>query len=330
MYMSKLNASFRKLPHSRNAMSRLTTCCNATASSLLALTLVFGSALSASGQGNETLDNAAVIKMQTLGLGEAVIVEKIKTARGNFDTSLDGLKQLKEAGVSDEVIRNMIAAPSATPKSTGPGTTADVNDPKSQHDAGVWLYEEKDGKPTMTHLEPSVYSQAKSGGGMFMAYGATAKSEAILHPAHASLRTENRRPVFYFYFEKTQSGLSDMRNSTTSPSEFVLTQFKIDEKNKLRKLVVGQVNAYSGSQTGPEDKAVRSFDFEKISAGIYKVQSREDLANGEYGFFSAGSGTMGAYAGASGGKILDFTVAGAPGSESLKTKSKTKAKKTEE
>ncbi len=281
-------------------------------------------------QNNEALNNASVIELHKLGLGEGVIMEKLKSSRGSFDVSIDGLKQLKAAGVPDEVIRAMIATTSAGQVSGGQVAAGDLNDPKSPHEAGIWFFEEKDGKSWMTRLEPSVYSQVKSGMALFAAYGQTAKSEAVLRSAHAVMQTENRRPVFYFYFEKSQSGLSDATGSLTSANEFLLAQFRTDEKNNLRKLVVGQFNAYSGSQTGPEDKSVRSFDFEKIAPGIYKVTPKEDLATGEYGFFYAGSATLGPFVAASGqgGRIFDFSVKGPPETEPKKPgASKSKAQK---
>ena len=265
---------------------------------------------------NDALDNAAVIELQKLGLGDAVIIDKIKASRGHFDVGLDGLKQLKTAGVSDEVIRTMIGATSSGQITGGQSGTADANDPKSPHDAGIWLFEEKEGKGKMTLLEPSVYSQTKHGVAIFAQYGQTAKSEAILRSAHASLQTANHRPVFYFYFEVSKTSLSSANSAITSPNEFVLAEFKKDEKNNLRKLVVGQFNAYTGGQVGPEDKSVRSFDFEKIAAGIYKVQPKTDLAGGEYGFFYAGP-TAGY-----GGKILDFGFVGSADTDPKKASGK--------
>jgi S1-C subfamily serine protease len=55
------------------------------------------------------LSNEDVIQMVSLGLGDDVIVEKVHSAPAtNFDTSIDGLRALKEAKVSDTVIKAMI------------------------------------------------------------------------------------------------------------------------------------------------------------------------------------------------------------------------------
>src|SRR5712691_7824617 len=55
------------------------------------------------------LSNEDVIQMVALGLSDDVIVEKIRSAGStNFDTSVDGLKLLKAAKVSDLVLKAMI------------------------------------------------------------------------------------------------------------------------------------------------------------------------------------------------------------------------------
>ncbi len=62
----------------------------------------------------EILTNAAIIELSQLGLGETVIIEKIRQSECNFDTSISGLKQLKAAKVSDTLIAFMMN-PNAKP-----------------------------------------------------------------------------------------------------------------------------------------------------------------------------------------------------------------------
>ncbi|HEY1172740.1 MAG TPA: hypothetical protein VGH19_15340 [Verrucomicrobiae bacterium] len=272
----------------------------------------------------EALNNAAVIEMQKLGLGEGVLLEKIRSSKGTYDVSIKGLGELKSAGVTDNVIQAMIAMTSAGQVAGGQMASGDVNNPSSPHEAGIWIYEEVDGKPKMTMLEPSVYNQVRSGVAFFAAYGQSANREAVIRSAKANTQTTNRKPVFYFYFEKTQGGLSD-NNSVTSANEFTLAQFKVDAKQNVRKLIVGSFNIYGGSKSGPDEKAVRSFDLEKLASGVYKVTPREDLANGEYGFFYGGTTSIGPFmvANDNGGKIFDFGVNGSPETEPKAAKKKT-------
>jgi hypothetical protein len=53
------------------------------------------------------LTNNDVVKMVKAKLGDGIILSKIKTSACNFDTSVDALVKLKEAGVSDPVIQAM-------------------------------------------------------------------------------------------------------------------------------------------------------------------------------------------------------------------------------
>jgi hypothetical protein len=224
----------------------------------------------------------------------------------------------------------IIASTSAGQVSGGQMAERDVNNPNAPHEPGIWLFEEIEGKPKMLLLEPSVYNQVRGGVAFFAAYGQSANSEAVIRSASANTATKNRKPVFYFYFEKSQAGLSESKG-VTSANEFTLAQFKVDAKQNVRKIVVGTFNIYGGSKSGPDEKAVRSFDFEKLGPGIYKVTPKEDLANGEYGFFYSGTASYGPFVVASqgGGKIFDFTVNGSPETEPQtgKKKSTSKSKK---
>jgi hypothetical protein len=263
---------------------------------------------------NDVLNNDGVIQLKQLGLGDAVIVEKIKTSPCSFDVSINGLKQLKAANVSDDVIAAMLSAQSVASASAAAANTpaappADPNDPKSPHDAGIYYYQENGGKPTMTEMEPTVYTQVKSGMGLFMAYGQTVNQRAVLHPSHAMLQCSNSQPVFYFYFENTQSGLGETKDVATTPNEFVLAQFEVKDKDNLRSLIVGQINAYSGTQSGPKDQSVRPFDAQKIAPGVFKVSPTQGLADGEYCFFYGGDAASGAY-GMGNNKVFDFGIQG--------------------
>jgi|HubBroStandDraft_6_1064221.scaffolds.fasta_scaffold526896_1 hypothetical protein len=64
------------------------------------------------------LSNDDVTQMVALGIGDDVIIDKIRSAAAtNFDTSIDGLKALKAAKVSDAVLKAMInsrGSPSGT------------------------------------------------------------------------------------------------------------------------------------------------------------------------------------------------------------------------
>ena len=261
------------------------------------------------------LTNQDVLDMVSLGLGEDVILEKIRTApQTDFDTSIAGLTALKQAKVSDGVIRAMInphpAAVSSTP-STGPTTPKNTNpdDPASPHDPGIYMYAAAKDGTHLVILEPTVYSQGKSGG-VFksaMTYGiAKMKWKAVVRGAHANVRSSDGKMAFYFYFEESNAGLSHASfGGTTTPNEFTLLKF--DEKKDSRETIVMQANAF-GASSGTDEKANTGFDFTKLRPGVYKVVPKTPLKPGEYCFLS--SSGIGAYGAGSAGasRLFDFAV----------------------
>lgn len=258
---------------------------------------------------NAALTNADVQKMVEAKLADPIIVAKIRSSTCNFDTSTDALLKLKAAGISDAVLEAMVGATGANradPTTKPP--EPDPNDPKSPHDAGIyWRPKEKRDKQ-MVALEPSVYSQGKSGG-MFtsaMTYGiAKAKWKAVVRGDRSNLRTSESAPEFWFYFEEKSHGLSQSAGyftAASSPNEFILA--KMEQKDKDRELIVGEFGAFRSS-AGTRSKDVMDFDFEKIAPGIYKVTPKSPLKPGEYCFFYAGT-NMGM--GMTGGKLFDFGI----------------------
>lgn len=278
---------------------------------LLLLTLPglnsFSQAQSTSQSGEEVLTNESVVKMVRANLSPIIIISKIRTSKTQFNLTTDELIRLQKDRVSDDVIRAMVDASSSqsariSQLGAGDITKTDPNDPLAPHEAGIYLYEEKDGKKQMTQLEPSVSKQTKSGGFLASAvtYGiAKIKFKAALAGQSAKLQLDTPRPVFYFYFEVKNSGLSGSSYYATSPNEFVLVAMNM--KSNSREVTVSQANVF-GAQSGTMDKAAREFDYEKLSPGVYKVTPK-GLTDGEYGFYIGGGG------GPSGGaKIFDFGI----------------------
>ena len=256
----------------------------------------------------EVLTNDKVITMVNAGLPHPIIINKIHASKSNFNTNTDELIRLQKAHVPAEIINAMVTAATRASASTslagaGDASRADPNDPAAAHEAGIYLYQEKDGQRKMVQLEPSVSKQSKTGGVFTSALtgGLTKiKFKAALAGNNASLQINTPKPVFYFYFEVKNTGLSTNTYYATSPNEFVLVKF--DDKSNSREVTVSQVNAF-GMQTGTMDKAARGFTVEKLGPGVFKVTPQADLTDGEYGFYNAaGVGPSG------GAKIFDFGI----------------------
>jgi len=67
----------------------------------------------------ETLTNDAVVTMVKTGLGEELIISKVKAAEGQYDLSVDGILMLKRDGVSEAIIKAMVET-SASKVSSAP------------------------------------------------------------------------------------------------------------------------------------------------------------------------------------------------------------------
>lgn len=74
----------------------------------------------------EVLTNDAIVTMVKAGLGEDIILDKIKTTQGQFDLSAQGLVRLKESGVSEAVLKAMmqVSATPAAPEAKSPQVAA--------------------------------------------------------------------------------------------------------------------------------------------------------------------------------------------------------------
>ena len=187
-------------------------------------------------------------------------------------------------------------------------------------EAGIYLKREDDGGMRYEQLEPTLASQAKTGGVLAsqLTFGiAKIKNKSVLGGDRSHTQINDGKPEFLFRFEVTNAGLSNQggnmltgqTQSLTNPSEFMLVQLEVKKGN--REMITGQMNAYS-VQSGTMDKFVRAFDFEKVEPGLYRVVPRDALAAGEYAFYYAGGssqmGIGGAFMGQGGMRVFDFSV----------------------
>ncbi len=257
------------------------------------------------------LDNQAIIDMVSLGLGDDVIIEKIRSANEpHFDTDVDGLKKLKEAKVSDPVIRAMInprAVPAAAPAAVvaaatpppAPAPAPPAEDPNlPPKEVGVFW---KHG-PNFTFIEGQMVSQAQIGGRAAhkLTFGVKSKHwNAYLMGPESKNKVKDTRPVFYFYVPEGGSA-----------SDYTL--LKLDKKGDRRQFEVGSIGGWFGQKSGTKEGNSRGFDVERVAPRTYKASLLVDLDPGEYGFFM-GTGQQMAMSdkeagGSSTGRIYDFSI----------------------
>jgi len=254
------------------------------------------------------LTNQDIISMVQMGLSEDVITAKIREEGTrdpgalSFDTSLSGLKALKDAKVPDSVIKVMIspaAAPAAVVATAVP-MTIDPNLPPPE--VGVYW---KDGAKFVL-LQGQALTNMKAGGraGSFFTDGLRNQHwDSVLEGPTSRNIVREHRPTFYLY-------VPDGADS----SDYVL--IKLNRKGNRREFQVGSFGGIRGGKSGVKQDKEIPVKAEHVGIRTYKLALEADLPVGEYGFFM-GTGQTNTMAGATGGnrsggaaagRIYDFSI----------------------
>src|SRR5215469_6039012 len=274
---------------------------------LLAALFLLVASTTWSQQLGKRITNKDVIDMVGLGLSDDVIISKIRSAAAGgtlqFDTSVDGLKELKAANVSNDVIKVMInPAPPAAPVVVA--ATPITNDPNlPPPEVGVYW---KNGNAFVL-IEGQAISQAKVGGkaGSMFTYGMRNEHwDAYLNGPQSKNVINERQPLFYVYVP-----------DGASASDFVL--ISLEKKGDRREFQIGSFGGITGGKSGVKRDKEVAFTTEHAGIRTYKVKLDAAMKPGEYAFFMgtgqqstmAGGGTGGARSGgAAAGRVYDFRI----------------------
>ncbi|MBO9712863.1 hypothetical protein [Sphingomonas sp.] len=263
----------------------------------------------------ETLTNDTVVALTGAGLGDEAIIAKIRSSKVQFSLTTDDLIALKQKNVSGPVIAAMISAASGNGGGTAaPALSMDSPDPAVPHPSGVYLLAADAEGARMRRIDPTVSSQAKTGGifGYALTGGLASMSvKASIANETARVQTGEKQPKFYFFFDESNAAtgapsgtwLAGTAATVTSPNEFSLV--RLVRKKGTREARVGSMNI-AGSKVGVMDKDRIGFDYRMVRPGVFEVVILQPLAPGEYGFlYSVGGANAG---GALTARIFDFTV----------------------
>ncbi|MEO9463655.1 MAG: hypothetical protein ABJ242_13075 [Marinomonas sp.] len=266
----------------------------------------------------ETLDNASIVGLAEIGLGEEAIIAKIESSAANFDVTTDALIDLKTKGVPSSIIAAMIKASDTTKASSAQSASIDSPDPLVPHPPGIYMLADWLEEPKMMVIDATTSNQTKTGG--FLGYALTGgiasmNFKTVVPNREARVKTQKMRPTFYFYFDEATASLSNRGGSSfwqagavTSPAEFSLVRFKV--KKNRREAKVGKFNI-GGAKSGVMEKDQIAFDYERIAPGVFMIKIEEDLEKGEYGFIyssSTGGGPGMSGVGAMTNRIFDFSI----------------------
>jgi hypothetical protein len=282
------------------------------------LALVSALALAAPLAAQEVLTNQTVLALAGAGVGDQIIVAKIRSSATSFDVTTGQLIELKKRGVSDNIIAAMIEA-AGKPVDAAAAGTSNSPDPNAPHAPGIYLLDESATPTKMVRIDPAASNQMKTGG--MLGYALTGgiakiKMNIVLPGASARNRTAAIRPKFYFYLGQTNTipGIPSMYwmglpgLSPSSPNEFSFVHF--EAKKDHREASVGRIGI-GGVATGVQDNQRLTLTYTDVRPGVFSVTPSGDLAPGEYAFVYSIAGGMNGMS-----RIFDFSVTSAPATAS--------------
>ncbi len=256
---------------------------------LLCVIFTCASLLPANGQelSKRKLSNQDILDMASMGLGDDVILEKIRSApETDFVTDLNSLKALKAAHVSDPIIRAMIN-PKAVPAASAPSATAPaLANPDLPDDVGVYI--KVRGK--LNEVTPEVVGYKTGGVLKSMAtYG--------MDKGHRNGTVQGPKSAL-------QIG-SDAEFIVRCPEGTAINEYQLlrldmkGDRREFRAWTGGVLHSSEGAEKNAE-----KYDSEKVAPRVFRIKL-PPLKKGEYGFLPPGS-TSGNIA--SSGKLYTFGV----------------------
>ncbi len=212
---------------------------------------VMGSGAAAHPMQDTEINNARVIEMTRMGLGDEIIIAKIKTAHPNFSLTDNDLVELKKENVSDKVIATMLEA-------------------SVIKNARVKI----DGNPVEIHT----VGQAKVGGrlGSKLSFGIkSVKSKAYLQGQHASVIV-SRNPSIEIELPPNHS-----------IDDYIVVE--MDGKGDRRELEVGSGGGVVGAKHGLRADRIARTSYDPLGSRRYKMTVQGGLKGGEYILYVIGS-----------------------------------------
>jgi hypothetical protein len=229
-----------------------------------------------------TMTNDSVLRMHNAGLADDLILQTISAQPGRYDTDPDSLIALKQAGLSDAILKAMAskARRQITNVNPDPVEVSPVNE------IGVY-YKDRNGRWTMMDSEPV---HIKSGGFVksTLTHGIIKEDRnGVVSGRESKLLLP--RPIEFLIY--TPEG--------TTASEYELLAFRLNSKDReFRVLTGGVIHSTGGAQR--DDVA---FTPVKIAPRTWTFTLGPDTPGAEYGILPPGTGNV-----TNGGKIYTFAI----------------------
>lgn len=229
----------------------------------------------------ETFDNASIIALSGAGLGDNVLLAKINNLPCSYDVSTDQIIKLRQAGVSSAVITAMVDR--CVGASRAQGANDSSTDPLVKRSPGIYLQSVNASGSALKVIRPTNAAGVHTSGNGSLIFPFVAKLSVPQQSAQTIV--PSNMPVFYFYFESSDSKTGDFGTSQSaaaqSPSEFSLVRFKASSGQ--REMTIGKATAFNAN-VGIDPKNTIPFVVTELEDGVYKVTITNPMQAGEYAF----------------------------------------------
>lgn len=249
------------------------------------LFFLFSSFISSFCLAQDILNNSSIIEMRKANLSKPIIINAIEEASEyNFDITTNGLKQLSDNKIDDEIIVLIMKKQKNKSESTISldGINFEFND------YGLFINENNKKLKINSHL-----TQVDMG----------MKLKAMIPNSSADISIGKNITTFYFNFNADDNtptnSVFNLTNSISDPNEGELV--KLTKSGKKRDFQVGKVGMGKLKSEIPEKIRIE-YKVEKIKNNLYKITLNKELEPGEYGFI------FGAINPGATMKIYDFNV----------------------
>lgn len=218
-----------------------------------------------SGQEKERLTNDIIIEMTKAGLGENVVINKIRISEPSFDLSTKAIIKLKENGINDKIINAMIETQNLNSQlNLKQQVTGEIQNSSS----GDIFISRNDKLSEMEYM--AGFTKNLSNYSVYYLGNTQSKFAIMASGKQAQMRIKDKSPVFY---------------SRINPGEISIVKFDTDtyDGKSVRYITRAGDWIVTSARTLPPGEDSIDFNFQKEVNGLYKITIKKYLNNGEYG-----------------------------------------------
>jgi len=235
--------------------------------------------------GQDPLNNEAIVKLHSAGLGDDMIVNMVNAQPGQYTLGVNDVVALKQAGISDKVIAAMMARNGAAAAAPAPQQAAPPA-PVYPNEIGVY-YKKGD---QWEEVLPEVVNWKTGGVLKTVATVGVVKGDVNGRLNGPGSRNSVRTPLEFAIYAPEGVAIT----------EYQLLRLRPHSDGREFRTVTGGVLHVSGGAT----RDLVPFDGKKVASRTFLV-TLPNMGAGEYGFLAPGS-EVSTHASAQMGKMYTF------------------------